>query len=68
VGLVDHTDGHFVDSLVVVNPRIEQRIGQRHQEEEDKYSLILDDALHLLTPDVADILYTLIYTMEYRHR
>ena len=56
VRLVDNHHRHLADHLVVVDPRIEQGIDQRHDDAEDEYTLIAEHLLHLLSPDVGSIL------------
>jgi nitrogen-specific signal transduction histidine kinase len=67
-GIVDNTDRNLMNGLVVVNPRIEQWISNGHNKEKNEHTLILEDAYHLLTPNITRALQSLIYTMEYRHR
>jgi hypothetical protein len=44
--------------LVIINPRIEQRIDKWHDDEEDEYALVLEGLLHLLAPNIGRILDT----------
>ena len=68
VRIVDHAHWHLVDGLVVVYPRIEQRIQDRHHDEEHKDSLVLHHLSQLLEPDVAGGLYATVDITEYRHK
>ena len=45
----------FVQRLVVINPRVEQRIAQRHDDEEHQHAFVLDDFNHFVPPDVEHI-------------
>ena len=56
VRLVDDHHRHLMDHLVVVDPRIEQGIDQRHDDAEDEYALIAEHLLDLLSPDVGSVL------------
>ena len=60
VCVVDDTDGHVAHYLIIIYPRVEQRIDQGHQDKEDEYALVLEGPLHLLAPDVAGVLHVLI--------
>ena len=55
--LVDHDNRYLVDYLIIVDPRIKQRIDNGHDDAEDQHALILKDLLQLLTPDESSILY-----------
>ena len=68
VRMVDHHHRHLAHQLVVVDPRVEQRIDQRHQDEEDEHTLVVEHLAHLLAPDVGSVDYKLFEIMEYRHR
>ena len=58
--LVDHDNRYLVNHLVVVDPRIKQRIDNGHDDAEDQHALILQYLLHLLTPDVSGIQYRIV--------
>ena len=55
VAEVDNRRIHLSHHLVVVNPRVEQRITQRHQNAEDEHTLIAENIAHFRLPDVAHI-------------
>ena len=46
--------------LIVVYPRIEQWIDEGHDDKEDESTLIAHHLLHLLSPDIGGIAYSLI--------
>ena len=46
---------HLSHYLVVVNPRVEQRITQRHQDAEDEHTLVAEHIAHLRLPDEAHV-------------
>jgi hypothetical protein len=58
VAIVDHNYWHLVYYLVIIDPRIEQRIDKWHDDEEDEYALVLEGLLHLLAPYIGRILDT----------
>jgi hypothetical protein len=58
VAIVDHNYRHLVYHLVIINPRIEQRIYKWHYDEENEYALVLEGLLHLLAPYIGRILDT----------
>ena len=53
--MIDHGNGYFVNGLIVVEPGIEYRVEQRHEDEEYEYALVLHGVLHLVCPDVAHV-------------
>ena len=55
VRLVDHRHRRLVQRLVVVYPRVEQRVAQRHDDEEHQHALVLEDLHHLAAPDVEHV-------------
>ena len=52
---VDNRRIHLSHHLVVVNPRVEQRIAQRHQDAEDEHTLVTEHIAHFRLPDVAHV-------------
>ena len=55
VAQVNNRRIHLSHHLVVVNPRVEQRIAQRYQDTEDEHTLIAEHIAHLRLPDEAHI-------------
>ena len=58
--IVDYHHRNLVYRLIVVYPRIEQRIDEGHDDKEDEYALIAHHLFHLLSPDIGGIAYSLI--------
>ena len=56
---VDNGYRHVTHYLVVVNPRIEERVEKRHEKKEDEYSFVSNGGTHFLCPDVAHVFYPL---------
>ena len=57
-----------MQGLVVVYPRVEQRIAKRHDDEEHQYALVLHHFNHLTPPYVKHIGEVLSYSIkECRH-
>ena len=55
VAQVNNRRIHLSHHLIVVNPRVEQRIAQRYQDAEDEHTLIAENIAHLRLPDEAHI-------------
>ena len=55
VAQVNNRRIHLSNHLVVVNPRVEQRIAQRYQNAEDEHTLIAEHIAHFRLPDEAHI-------------
>ena len=60
---VDYGYGNLAHHFVVVGPRIEQRIENRHEQEENENTLVLEGCLHLLGPDIASVFYSFLYLL-----
>ena len=58
---VDNSNRHITHHLVVVGPRVEQRIEQGHQDEENEHALVLDGGFHLFHPDVAHVVQSFVH-------
>ena len=67
MGLIHDHHGYLVHHFIIIYPRIEQGIDQRHDDAEDQHALIAEHLLDLLSPDVGGILKPMDYLMEYRH-
>ena len=50
VRLVDYGRGHLAHHLVRIDVRIQQRIGQRHEDDEDQYALVAHHGGQLVIP------------------
>ena len=64
IGMVNHNNRNLAYNLIVVNPRVEQRICQGYKDEENEYSFIAHHITHLFKPYPADVLYVLPYRLE----
>ena len=56
MGVVHDGYGHIVDPFVVVDPRVEDRIAQGDEDEEDEDAFVLEGVLHLQPPDIAGVM------------
>ena len=52
---VNYRHGHLARHLVVVYPRIQERICQRHHDEEDEHALVAEHVLEFLQADIASV-------------
>ena len=55
VAVVDHHHGNLAHHLIIIYPRIEQRIDQGHDEEEDDNTLIFQHLAQLVAPDACRV-------------
>ena len=68
VGQVNNRHWHLVHYLIIIDPRIEHRIQQWHDETEEQHALVTYHLTHLKTPHVGSILKPSVYLTEYKHR
>ena len=62
----DHNRG-LLQGLVIVNPRVEQRVAQRHDDKEHEHTLVPNHLFHLLSPDIEYVGHVFLEFTEYRH-
>jgi hypothetical protein len=55
MAVVNDSYRHLMHSLIIIYPRIDERVAKRYQEEENDHAFIVEHLLHLFPPDVADI-------------
>ena len=65
--LIDDNHRHVTNCLIIVYPRIKERINKRDDNEEDEHSFIPEHLLYLLSPDIQGVFQLLIYFMVCRH-
>ena len=55
VAVINHGKRHFAHYLVGIDEGVEQRIAQRHEEDENHNTLVVHDLLQLRHPNLYDI-------------